>query len=154
MKRKKVTRQRGSKTHGWGSMKKHRGAGNRGGRGLAGTGKRADTRKPSIWKAKYFGPLGFTPRKKDQKTVNLSYFDASAERLVKQGKAKLEGDTYILDLKQLGFDKLLSKGVVNKRYKIHCDSATPRAIEKVKAKGGEVVTAKDVSVESNTHEPA
>ena len=31
-KKKKVTKQRGHKTHGWGSKKKHRGAGNRGGR--------------------------------------------------------------------------------------------------------------------------
>ena len=62
-KRKKVTKQRGSKTHGWGSMKKHRGAGNRGGRGKAGTGKRADTKKPTIinlFGAKgYFGKKGF-----------------------------------------------------------------------------------------------
>ena len=48
--RKKVVKQRGSHTHGWGSKKKHRGAGNRGGRGMAGSGKRADQRKPSILK--------------------------------------------------------------------------------------------------------
>jgi large subunit ribosomal protein L15 len=46
--RKKNVKQRGSKTHGWGSMKKHRGAGNRGGRGKAGTGKRGDQKKPTI----------------------------------------------------------------------------------------------------------
>ena len=39
--RKKNTRQRGSHTHGWGAKKKHRGAGNRGGRGNAGSGPRA-----------------------------------------------------------------------------------------------------------------
>ena len=41
-KTKKVGKYRGSKTHGGGHMKKRRGAGNRGGRGMAGTGKRAD----------------------------------------------------------------------------------------------------------------
>ena len=44
-KRSKDTRQRGSNTHGWGAMKKHRGAGHRGGRGNAGTGKRGDAKK-------------------------------------------------------------------------------------------------------------
>ena len=53
-KRKKNSRQRGSHTHGWGAMKKHRGAGNRGGRGAAGSGKRADSKKPSIWTGPYF----------------------------------------------------------------------------------------------------
>ena len=52
--RKKNTRQRGSKTHGCGSMKKRRGAGHRGGRGAAGSGKRGDCKKPSIWKNKKY----------------------------------------------------------------------------------------------------
>jgi len=72
-KRKKVTKQRGSKTHGWGAMKKHRGAGNRGGRGMAGTGKRGDAKKPSIQKnKKYFGKYGFKSLKK-RKIENYKY---------------------------------------------------------------------------------
>ena len=49
-KRKKNTRMRAKTTHGYGSMKKNRGAGNRGGRGMAGSGKRADQIKPTILK--------------------------------------------------------------------------------------------------------
>ena len=52
---KKKVKYRGSKTHGCGSMKKRRGAGHRGGRGAAGSGKRGDAKKPSIWNEKYFG---------------------------------------------------------------------------------------------------
>ncbi len=44
-KQKKNVRQRGTKTHGYGSMKKHRGAGHRGGRGNAGSGKRGDKKR-------------------------------------------------------------------------------------------------------------
>ena len=59
-KRKKNSRQRGSTTHGFGSKKKHRGHGSRGGSGLAGTGKRADAKKPSFWHdTEYFGGHGF-----------------------------------------------------------------------------------------------
>ena len=57
-KRKKATRFRAKTTHGYGSMKKNRGAGNRGGRGMAGSGKRADQKKPTILKLygnEYFG---------------------------------------------------------------------------------------------------
>ena len=41
-KRKKFSRYRGSMTHGCGSKKKRRGSGHRGGKGMAGTGKRSD----------------------------------------------------------------------------------------------------------------
>src|SRR3989338_2045713 len=47
-KQKKVVRYRGSHTHGGGAKKKRRGAGNRGGRGMAGSGKRAGQIKPTI----------------------------------------------------------------------------------------------------------
>ncbi|MDP1728874.1 MAG: 50S ribosomal protein L15, partial [archaeon] len=63
-KRQKSSRMRGAKTtHGFGAKKKHRGSGNRGGFGMAGSGKRADQKKPTIFKlygSSYFGKHGFT----------------------------------------------------------------------------------------------
>jgi len=139
MKQKKVVRYRGSKTHGGGSMKKRRGAGNRGGCGMAGTGKRADGKKPSIWKnTKYFGVHGFTSRKKREKQVNLHYIESRAETLTREGVIKTKEGFYIINLKELGYRKLLSKGNVTRKYKIDCDSATPAAIEKIKKAGGTV----------------
>ncbi len=71
-KRKKVTKYRGSKTHGGGSMKKRRGAGSRGGRGRAGSGKKGDVKKPSYWhEYPYSGKKGFVSRKEKPKTINL-----------------------------------------------------------------------------------
>ena len=46
--RSKVQKQRGKRTHGWGHGKKHRGAGNRGGRGKAGLGKRSSKENLTI----------------------------------------------------------------------------------------------------------
>jgi len=51
-KRKKNSRLKGSHTYGWGSKKKHRKAGNRGGHGMSGTGKRSDHKKTMILKTK------------------------------------------------------------------------------------------------------
>jgi len=49
--RKKNKRMRGAKTtHGYGAKKKHRGSGNKGGKGMAGSGKRADQKKTMILK--------------------------------------------------------------------------------------------------------
>lgn len=143
-KRKKITRQRGSKTHGWGAMKKHRGAGSRGGRGMAGTGRKADVKKPSIWKnKKYFGRYGFKRKNtKNLKIVNIIFLEENLNRLLADKKIKEENESYTIDLNTLGFDKLLSKGRVTKKFKISCSYASKKAVEKVKGAGGDVITSK------------
>lgn len=136
-KRKKNTRQRGSCTHGWGSMKKHRGKGNKGGAGMAGTGKKGDAKNPSVWKEKYFGKYGFKKKglKKKINAINIDELDKLAD--------KKEGDVYILDLKSVGYNKLLGKGILKNKFKVMVDSASEKAVQKIKDKGGEVITKKE-----------
>jgi len=133
-KRKKFSRQRASHTHGWGSKKKHRGAGSRGGRGKAGTGKRGDAMKSSYWKdKKYFGKYGFKKKgvKKEVKAVNIDYIEENLNRFLKEGD--------VIDLEKFGYNKLLGKGNVKSKLKIKVESASSGAVEKVKKAGGEVV---------------
>ena len=139
-KRKKNTRQSGSKTHGWGAKKKHRGAGNRGGRGMAGSGKRADTTKPSLWKKKYFGKFGFKKKnvREKIKAINISYLEEKLNSLLNKKLISKEGDFYIIDTGKLGFNKLLSQGKVLNKFKIKVPYASKKAIEKVKNSGGEI----------------
>lgn len=141
-KRKKNTRKRGSKTHGWGAMKKHRGKGHQGGAGMAGSGKRADSKKPSIWKDKnYFGKHGFvskTPKVKIN-PVNVGYIEQHIGKFVSSGLAKREQDFYSLELEKLGFNKLLGDGRVSMKLKITVPYASKNAVEKVKEAGGEVI---------------
>jgi large subunit ribosomal protein L15 len=134
-KRSKNSRQRGSKTHGWGSMKKHRGAGHRGGRGAAGSGKRGDAKKPSIWKAyPNIGKRGFISKSQHQEVViTISYLEAFAQTLAKEG---IKNTT--VDLDTLGYTKLLGTGTPTKKWHVIVASATPKAIEKVKNAGGSV----------------
>lgn len=142
-KRKKDTKFRGSHTHGWGSKKKHRGAGNRGGKGMAGTGKRADQKKPSIWKEEYFGKHGFSRiATKPHKCINTSLIDQNIEKLVKDGTAKQQEGFFAVNIADLGFDKLLGTGKVSKKLKVTAKYASARAVENVKAAGGEVTVAK------------
>src|SRR3989344_5089819 len=120
-KRKKNTRQRGHKTHGWGAKKKHRGKGHQGGAGMAGSGKRADSKKPSIWKDKnYFGKHGFvskTPKIKIN-AVNISYIEQHLEKFVSSGLAKKEHDSYSLKLGKSGFNKLHGDGRISVKLRI------------------------------------
>jgi len=140
-KRKKNTRLRGSKTHGWGAKKKHRGQGHRGGRGMAGTGKRADSKKPSIWKERYFGKHGFVSKTPQIKinAVNISFIEQHLNKFISDGLIKKENGFYSVELGKLGFNKLLGDGKVSVKLKINTPYASQKAIEKIKESGGEVI---------------
>jgi large subunit ribosomal protein L15 len=143
-KRKKAIRMRGMHTHGYGSKKKHRGSGHQGGVGMAGTGKRADQKRPSIWKdTKYFGRHGFHSQGKKDKTINLFFIEDHFESLLKDGKIKKEADFFLINLKDLDADKLLGSGEATHKYKIVAHSASESAKAKVaEAKGTIEVAAK------------
>ncbi|MBI2101567.1 uL15 family ribosomal protein [Candidatus Woesearchaeota archaeon] len=139
--RKKNTRQRGSMTHGWGAKKKHRGKGHQGGAGMAGSGKRADSKKPSIWKnERYFGKFGFvskTPKARIN-AVNVSYIEQHINQFISNNLIKKEDGFYSVELEKLGFNKLLGDGKVSMKLRIKTPYASKSAIEKVREAGGDV----------------
>jgi large subunit ribosomal protein L15 len=140
-KRPKNRRQRGYTTHGWGSMKKHRGAGHRGGRGRAGSGKRGDAKKPVDWKSgRKQGRVGFKTKSRaiKEKPINIKTIEDRIERLVTRGLAKVQNGSYYLNLEDMGFNKLLSTGRATRKYMITTPLAVANAVEKVKAAGGNV----------------
>ena len=89
-KRKKSTRQHATTTHGWGAKKRHRGAGNRGGHGMAGSGKRAHHKKIKILKTfgnAYYGRHGFTSINKRtyavKKSININELENNLSKFGK-----------------------------------------------------------------------
>lgn len=126
---------RGYKSHGWGSKKKHRGKGSRGGKGMAGTGKRADTKKPTIinlYGNDYFGKRGFVvPCAKTYQAINLRDLNVLLE------KKGIKGE---INLQEFGYEKLLATGELRTAITITVERASAHAIEKVKNAGGSVVT--------------
>lgn len=144
--RKKVTKYRGHVTHGGGHRKKRRGAGSRGGRGRAGTGKRAGHKK------NYFPPLGrhgFTSRRRvlAGKARVLNVGNLTQEKVdtwVREGKATKEGNVVVIRLPAVGYGKLLGAGAVHLRLKIFAASWSGQAEEKLKAAGGEILPAAGV----------
>lgn len=157
-KRKKNSRQRGSTWHGWGrGQAHHKSAGNKGGRGNAGTGKRADTKKPSIWTTDYFGSKGFVrPRSEKIRGINIGYLEDRYHTLTREGIIRLDKGHSVIDLSELKVKKLLSTGNPSRKYRITVKYASQNAIEKIQAKGGEVILtgkkkgeAKDAELESN-----
>tara|TARA_Y100001970_G_scaffold117242_1_gene145828 strand:- start:2417 stop:2833 length:417 start_codon:yes stop_codon:yes gene_type:complete len=120
-----------SRYHGRGK-KAGRGAGMRGGRGNAGINKhRLMTRikyMPGHW-----GMHGFN-RHPTLRKVNVSIN-------LHQVCQMAEGDS--IDLGELGYDKLLGSGRIEKALKITVASASSLAIEKVESAGGSVILDDD-----------
>lgn len=129
-KKRKSVRLRGSTGHGRGFKKKGRGKGHRGGKGMSGTGKRADHRKPTIlnYAEEYFGKKGLKAGKKKYKIVNLTELEKMAD-----GKKELK----IVDY------KILAKGEISKPLTIIAYSASKSAIKKIEKAGGKVTLKAD-----------
>ncbi len=143
-KRKKVVKYRGSHTHGGGAKKKRRGAGNRGGRGLAGSGKRAHHKKQLIFKLfgkDYFGKKGFhSLKKKGIKAVNISFIEDNLEKFLLEKVAAEKNGVFEIILEKMGYNKLLSSGNPTRKYKIHTKFVSKKAKEKIESAGGEIVS--------------
>ena len=139
-KSKKVNKYRGHTTHGGGHRKKRRGAGSRGGRGNAGTGKRANTK---VAGGKVIsGRNGFTPRGRTivhDNAINVSFFTKSkVNKLVDAGKATVDGDVFVIDLDQLGYTKLLGAGQSEVKLKLKVSDFSKLAETKINESGGSI----------------
>lgn len=148
VKRKKSSRNHGKNmgTAGTGARKNNRGSGNKGGKGMSGTGKRADHKKTLIQKLHghgYFGKQGITrgKNKRDvRKRINLNDIELN---LSKYGIKK--GDSYEVSLKDY---KVLSTGEVKNKLNITCYEASAKAIEKVEAAGGKITVKEKKKIET------
>ena len=137
-KRTKNSRIRGARTVGWGFRQKHKGHGNKGGFGMAGTGKRADHKKQTALesdtrkKKRYFGKQGITSRGTAiRKYEKINLVD------IKNNFFKKDGDK--IDFSK---HKILGHGD-GFNAEILALSATASAIEKMKKAGGKIILPKE-----------
>jgi len=136
-KRNKRSRIRGRRTCGW-AMKKHKGSGNRGGKGMAGTGKKADQRKSWVIKYQfpYFGKQGFTSKSTEKKRVKFINLK-DIESRYGAGEINLKGY------------KILGEGEITKKFVISAKAASKSAREKVEKAGGKVLLLEKEAKPSN-----
>jgi large subunit ribosomal protein L15 len=130
-KRTKNSRIRGARTVGWGFRQKHKGHGNKGGFGKAGTGKRADHKKQSsemAVKGKYFGKQGDTSRGTARETYEKINLYAIKDNIFKKDGDKIN----------LAKHKILGTGDGFKA-EITALAATASAIAKMEKAGGKII---------------
>jgi len=128
-----------SRTRGRGH-KKGRGAGLRGGRGNAGCHKTKRIMYERV--GRVWGSHGF---KRPQTTVsanntiNLKTIEENVTIWISEKMATKKGKTIFINLKEMGYDKLLGTGSASHAYKLTVDAASAKAVEKTMAAGGEVI---------------
>jgi large subunit ribosomal protein L15 len=131
----KTRKMRGSRTHGWGKIGQHRGAGCRGHRKVG--------RHKHLWsyvaahEPNYFGKHGFNSPKSfnlKEKVINISTLDELSE---KKPNEKEKG--IFIDLTALGYTKLLGSGKLKQKITVNVPSCSKTAAEKIKKAGGEVL---------------
>jgi large subunit ribosomal protein L15 len=141
----KVRRQRGSRTHGYGQVGQHRCRGGRGGTGKAGLDKhkwsyvlRYD---PTYWEKR-----GFVSARTLGKTVhiiNVGKLDDLVDKLESEKKLQMKEKKIFLDLESLGYDKLLGTGEISKPMLVKVASYSEAASRKLEEAGGEILKEKE-----------
>ena len=133
----KIRKQRGSRTHGWGRVGQHRAGGSRGGHGKAGFKKHKWTYVIK-YEPDYFGKKGFTSPKSLRRKVNIinvGVLDEMAEKL----STRKETGEFFIDLESLGYTKILGTGNVTKPLVVKVPSCSKVAAEKIKEAGGQIL---------------
>jgi len=133
----KRSKYRGSRTCGGGTHKNRRGAGNRGGRGRAGINAHHFVKWYKEMGGPVFGKDGFS----NSSTLNVSVMDIGiidqiVPSLLAQGIAKNEGDVIVINVAEIGIDKVLGSGKVTKKLNISAQAFSESAKIKIEKMGG------------------
>ena len=134
----KARKMRGSRTHGWGRVTQHRDHGRLGGRGKAGWCKNKWTyvirHGIEVGKSGFKCPTG----KGELNTVNVGELGEIAERLLAQQKVREEEGKILLNLGEMGFQKLLGEGIVAKPLFVKVFQCSKSAAKKIEEAGGKI----------------
>jgi large subunit ribosomal protein L15 len=128
----KVHKQRGGRTHGWGSKKKHRGKGSRGGKGRAGITKH---------KKLFFKKRGIQVGKSGHKSLRQRGLKPAKRSINLRDIGKLAQGKKEIILKEHGYDKVTGAGTISSPIKVIAGSFSAIAQKKIEAAGGQA--AKD-----------
>ncbi len=130
----KTRKYRGSRHCGWGQIGQHRASGHKGGLGQSGLHKHHFIRM-LMTDPKHFGHDSTHPPHPNLVRKWASVRDLD-DIFAKSGKQ--EGGKKLIDLAELGYDKLLGGGQTENAYVVKVEKFSASAEEKVKQSGGEV----------------
>ena len=134
----KVRKERGSRTHGYGQVGQHR-KGSKG-RRKAGSHKHGWTYMIK-YEPDYFEKRGFTSQKAISRkinVINVGELDELAHKLAAEKKLKRKQKKIFLDLDELGYDKLLGMGKITRPMLVKVATHSEAAAKKLEEAGGQI----------------
>ena len=133
----KRSKYRGTRTCGGGTHKNRRGAGNRGGRGRAGINAHHFVKWYMEMGGPVFGKDGFFHNPAvSVSSMDVGIIDQIVPSLLAQGIAKQEGDAVTINAADLGIEKVLGSGKVNRKLNISAAAFSAQAKAKIEKTGG------------------
>lgn len=96
----------------------------------------------------YVGKKGFTSVNEKRhvgsalKTLNLLQLSDMVDTLVETKKAQMENQKVVVDLRQMGYKKLLGLGSISRAVQVKVDHCSESAVKKLKEAGGDAVLSK------------
>lgn len=151
----KKRRQRGSRTHGGGSHKNRRGAGNRGGRGNAGRDKHEFHNHPPLGKDGFDRPESV---RTESSIIKVQKIDEDIAIFSADGLAEKVNGAYRVDVRDVvedGYEehvKVLGSGKVYNSLEVVADSFSGSAIQLIESAGGEAILTEDLGSDSEIEE--
>ena len=140
-----VKYRRGSRTHGWGRVGQHRKSGGSGGKGMVGFHKHKWSLVMKYGESgtgwPFYGKHGFKRPETitmEWRPINVGKLAEIIKELKKEGKAKEEAGKYVINLLDIGYNKLLGGGEVGIPVVVYTPVASRLAVEKIEKAGGEV----------------
>ena len=139
--RRKIKKYRGSRTVGRGCVKRGRGSGEKGGKGLSG-GHKQKWSYFLRYMPDYFGKHGFV--RPDEVSaeilaINVGDIDEHIDELVEKGAARREENKFIVDMAKIGVDKVLGGGKVTHSIEVIAKEFSESAKKKLEEAGGKAV---------------
>ena len=132
----KIRKNRGSRTQGWGRVGQHRRTGSK--------GRRNPGRHKALWsyvtkyEPDYFSKIGFTSPKSlrlETRIINVGALDKIASGPATQRQE----DKVMIDLTAMGYTKLLGSGKIAEPLIIKVSSCSKSALKKVSDAGGKIL---------------
>ncbi len=139
----KRSKYRGSRTCGGGTHKNRRGAGNRGGRGRAGSRDHKFTRG-TVFAQFVYGKNGFKHYHCPEITgdvLDIGEIDQIVPFMLENGTATRDGDVIVINVADLGIEKVLGGGKVTHKMNITATAFSQQAVSKIEAEGGQALSA-------------
>ncbi len=133
-----MRKHRASRSHGWG-VRQHKGKGSHGGHGRAGGHKHKWTYTIKYEPDRY-GKHGFKcPTSVETSTINVGDLDELADKLLTDGHAVKKDEILVIDLDELGIDKLLGSGRIQRPLTVNVKSHSQLAIKKIEEAKGKII---------------